>query len=129
MGIFHAFCVRVYNLLLATRYYSATPVEEGIIKIVMRYKHLYLYALSTLLIIDLKPAIPSQFANGQAHYMCMRCVEKKQAREKDKKVISKPEVCGVVNNNNSKSSNSVRKRRSFPYDVRILTKITQLKKY
>lgn len=76
----------------------------------------------------MKPAIPSQFANGQAHYMCMRCVEKKQARERDKMAISKPEVRGVVNNNNSKSTNSVRKRRSFPYDVRIQTEIVQLKK-
>lgn len=50
--------------------------------------------------------------------MCMRCMEKRQNKERDKLANSKPDIPGKVNNNNSNSSNLVRKRRSFPYDVR-----------
>ncbi|EFX83722.1 hypothetical protein DAPPUDRAFT_301671 [Daphnia pulex] len=64
-----------------------------------------------------EPALPSQFANGETNWLCMRCMEKRQAREKYKIANSQPDIRGKVNNNNSSSSNTIRKRRSFPYDL------------
>lgn len=65
-----------------------------------------------------EPPLPSQFANGETNWMCMRCMEKRQIKERDKLANSKPvDIPNKVNNNNSSSSNLVRKKRNFPYDL------------
>lgn len=62
--------------------------------------------------------IPSKFASIDAHWMCMKCVEKREIREKQKLLSTeKPSRPIAVNNNREKSS---KRRCSLPYEVCII---------